>query len=185
MRELTRMSACAKKNGELKATGLYGLAVALVLSEREEIELMVANSRAVRHFAQAMMQRSKNDRLDAKILREFAARMPFRRWVRPSANTLALWAIARRLEVLTRQRTAGKKPSACRTGFASGAGGRAAGNCTQPARVGTSHAEAASRGIALRSAGPATAAALSAAMQYSWSGDRERDSVAERIGLAA
>ena len=69
---------------------------------------MVANPRAVRHFAQAMMQRSKNDRLDAGVLREFAARMPFQPWARPGENTLALWAIARRLEVLVKQRTAEK-----------------------------------------------------------------------------
>ena len=92
----------------MEATGLYGLDLALMLSAQAGVELMVANPRAVRHFAQAMMQRSKNDRLDAAVLREFAARMPFQRWERPAANTLALWAIARRLEVLTRQRTAGK-----------------------------------------------------------------------------
>jgi transposase len=92
----------------LEATGLYGLDVALALSAEEGIALMVANPRAVRHFAQAMMQRSKNDRLDAAVLREFAARMPFQPWARPGENTLALWAIARRLEVLIKQRTAEK-----------------------------------------------------------------------------
>lgn len=92
----------------LEATGLYGLDVALALSAQEEVELMVANPRAVRHFAQAMMQRSKNDQLDAVVLREFAARMPFRAWTRPTGNTLALWAIARRLEALTAQRAAEK-----------------------------------------------------------------------------
>src|SRR6267143_3963587 len=60
---------------------------------------MVANPRAVRHFAQAMMQRSKNDQLDAVVLLEFAERMPFTPWVRPAENTLALWAIARRLQL--------------------------------------------------------------------------------------
>ncbi len=92
----------------LEATGLYGLDLALALSAQEGIELMVANPRAVRHFAQAMMQRSKNDRLDAAVLREFAGRMPFQSWARPGENTLALWAIARRLEVLVKQRTAEK-----------------------------------------------------------------------------
>lgn len=92
----------------LEATGLYGLDVALALSAEKEIELMVANPRAVRHFAQAMMQRSKNDQLDAVVLREFAARMPFRAWARPTENTLALWAIARRLEAMTAQRAAEK-----------------------------------------------------------------------------
>jgi len=92
----------------LEATGMYGLDVALALSAEEGIELMVANPRAVRHFAQAMMQRSKNDQLDAVVLREFAARMPFRAWVRPPENQLELWAIARRLEALTAQRAAEK-----------------------------------------------------------------------------
>ena len=54
------------------------------------------------------MQRSKNDQLDALVQREFAARMPFQGWARPSGNTLALWAIARRLQVLVAQRTAEK-----------------------------------------------------------------------------
>lgn len=92
----------------MEATGLYGLDVALALSAQPEVELMVANPRAVRNFAKAMMQRSKSDQLDAVVLWEFAARMPFQAWVRPTANTLALWAIARRLEVLTVQRTAEK-----------------------------------------------------------------------------
>jgi transposase len=92
----------------LEATGMYGLDVALALSAQEGIELMVANPRAVRHFAQAMMQRSKNDQLDAVVLREFAARMPFRAWTRPTENQLELWAIARRLEALTAQRAAEK-----------------------------------------------------------------------------
>lgn len=92
----------------LEATGLYGLDLALALSAQQGIELMVANPRAVRHFAQAMMQRSKNDQLDAVVLREFAARMPFRQWARPTENTLALWAIARRLEALTAHRAAEK-----------------------------------------------------------------------------
>lgn len=74
----------------------------MFLSAQERVRVMVANPRAVRHFAQAMMQRSKNDSLDAVVLREFAARMPFTPWVRPEKNTLALWAMARRLEALTK-----------------------------------------------------------------------------------
>jgi len=92
----------------LEATGMYGLDVALALSAEEGMEVMVANPRAVRHFAQAMMQRSKNDQLDAVVLREFAVRMPFRAWTRPTENKLELWAIARRLEALTAQRAAEK-----------------------------------------------------------------------------
>jgi transposase len=92
----------------LEATGLYGLDLALELSAHPVVELMVANPRAVRHFAHAMMQRGKNDELDAVVLQEFAVRMPFTAWVRPTENTLELWAIARRLEALTALCTAEK-----------------------------------------------------------------------------
>jgi transposase len=92
----------------LEATGLYALDVALALSAQAEVELMVANPRAVRHFAQALMQRSKNDRLDAVVLLHFAERMPFTPWVRPQENGLALWAIARRLQALRATCTAEK-----------------------------------------------------------------------------
>lgn len=92
----------------LEATGVYGLDVALLLSAHQQLEVVVANPRAVRHFAQALMRRSKSDPLDALVLWEFAQRMPCRPWVRPEKNTLALWAIARRLEALTKQRTAEK-----------------------------------------------------------------------------
>jgi transposase len=84
------------------------LDVALFLSAQAGIELMVANPRAVRHFAKATMQRSKNDQLDAVMLREFAMRMEFTAWTRPDKSTLALWAIARRLEALTKQCAAEK-----------------------------------------------------------------------------
>ena len=87
----------------LEATGMYGLDVALLLSAAEKVEVMVANPRAVRDFAKAMMQRSKNDPLDAVVLREFATRMPFRAWQRPSQNRLALWSITRRIQALNEQ----------------------------------------------------------------------------------
>ena len=87
----------------LEATGMYGLDVALLLSAAAGVEVMIANPRAVRDFAKAMMQRSKNDPLDAVVLWEYATRMPFREWQRPSQNRLALWGITRRIQALTEQ----------------------------------------------------------------------------------
>ncbi len=91
----------------LESTGLYGLDLALALHQAG-LAIMVANPRAVRHFAQAMMQRSKNDQRDAAVLREFAARMPFLAWRPPSAAALKLVAVARRLEALTEMLAAEK-----------------------------------------------------------------------------
>ena len=84
----------------MESTGLYGLDLALCLHQAR-VAVMVANPRAVRHFATALMQRSKNDHLDAVVLRQFAARMPFVAWRPPSAAALKLVAVARRLEALT------------------------------------------------------------------------------------
>ena len=92
----------------LESTGLYGLDLALALSAQEGIEVMVANPRAVRHFATALMKRSKNDQIDAGVLEQFAARMPFQPWQRPSLATLALHALARRLRELVEIQTAEK-----------------------------------------------------------------------------
>jgi transposase len=92
----------------LESTGLYGLDLACALARTPGLAVMVANPRAVRHFASALMRRSKNDRLDAVVLREFAARMPFQPWSAPCATAFALCAIARRLEILTAQCTAEK-----------------------------------------------------------------------------
>lgn len=88
----------------LESTGLYGLDLALALHQAG-VAVMVANPRAARHFAQALLQRSKNDRLDAGVLREYAARMPFQPWRPPSAAALKLVAVARRLEALTEMMT--------------------------------------------------------------------------------
>ncbi len=91
----------------LEATGLYGLDLALHLAAAD-IPLLVANPRAVRHFARAMRQRSKTDLLDAAVLREYAARMPFQPWLPPSPEALKLVAVARRLQSLTQMITAEK-----------------------------------------------------------------------------
>jgi transposase len=92
----------------LESTGLYGLDLALALSGCEGIQLMVANPRAVRRFAEAMGNRSKNDRVDTALLEEFAARMPFEPWQPPGQAALELRAIARRIKALTVACTAEK-----------------------------------------------------------------------------
>ena len=85
----------------LESTGVYGLDLALALAAQAGIQVMVANPRAVRHFAQALMERNKTDRVDAGVLREFAAHLPFQPWQPPSRPALHLCALARRLEAIT------------------------------------------------------------------------------------
>ncbi len=68
----------------LESTGTYGLDLALALHRAKRVEVMVANPRAIAHFARASSQRSKTDQLDAETILEFATRMPVRRQVRPT-----------------------------------------------------------------------------------------------------
>jgi len=82
-----------------EATGRYGLDLALAL-HTARLLVIVANPRAVRHFAHALMKRSKNDPIDVQVLVEFAQRMPFQCWQRPAPAALHLQALARRLEAL-------------------------------------------------------------------------------------
>lgn len=92
----------------LESTGLYGLDVTLALSAQECVQVMVANPRAVRHFASALMRRSKTDPLDSEVLADFASRMPFRPWTAPSLAALQLHALARRIATLVQMQTAEK-----------------------------------------------------------------------------
>lgn len=85
----------------LESTGLYGLDAAIALHAQSGIEVMVANPHSVRHFGQAMMNRSKNDPIDALLLSEYARRMPFKAWQPPSAAGRQLCAITRAMHQLT------------------------------------------------------------------------------------
>lgn len=89
----------------LEATGVYHLDVAVALHDAGGFEVMVVNPKAARRFAEALMSRTKTDPVDAAVLAEFAERMPFVPWVRPSDEVLALRAFGRYLSGLTKQRT--------------------------------------------------------------------------------
>jgi len=95
----TEVRAC------MESTGLYGLDAALVLHSQSGIEIMVANPRSVRHFGCAMMQRSKTDPIDAKLLAEYARRMPFQPWQPPSLQGRQLCALSRAIHQLTEMNT--------------------------------------------------------------------------------
>ncbi len=92
---------CAQVRVCMESTGLYGLDAALALHQQPGIEIMVANPRSVRHFGCAMMQRSKTDPIDARLLAEYARRMPFQPWQPPSRKGRQLCALSRAIHQLT------------------------------------------------------------------------------------
>lgn len=89
----------------IEATGTYGLAVCLALMEAHH-EVMLIQPLAARRFAQACNTRAKTDRVDARVLLDFAERMPFTPWMPPSTSLRELRAIAARIQNLVELRTA-------------------------------------------------------------------------------
>lgn len=89
----------------VEATGRYSLDLALALQSAAGIEVMVANPKALRGFANAQMRRTKTDAVDAGVIADYACRMPFSSWEPPSDAVAELQAIARRIQALTVERS--------------------------------------------------------------------------------
>ena len=73
----------------LEASGNYSLDLALTLQAHRQVEISVVNPRRARRFAESLGERNKTDRVDARVLCEYAARMPWVPWQPPSRPALA------------------------------------------------------------------------------------------------
>jgi transposase len=91
----------------LEATGVYHFDLSIALHDAG-IKLMVINPKSSHNFAKALMKNSKTDAVDAETLAQYAERMDFVAWVRPSAEKISLRSIARRIGALTHQKAAAK-----------------------------------------------------------------------------
>jgi transposase len=67
----------------LEATGVYSMALSVALHDAA-IRVMVINPQASHNFAKVLGKHSKTDNVDADTLAQYAERMPFQQWVRPS-----------------------------------------------------------------------------------------------------
>jgi transposase len=84
----------------LEASGNYSLDLALFLHAQRQVEVSVINPRRTRKFAESLGERSKTDPVDARVLCQYAARMPWEPWQPPSSLALRLRAITRAIESL-------------------------------------------------------------------------------------
>lgn len=91
----------------VEATGVYYLDAAL-LAHALGAQVMVINPRTAHHFAKALNQRNKTDRLDAAMLLECLQRMPLQAWQPPSKAYLQLRSYGRFLVQLTEANTTHK-----------------------------------------------------------------------------
>jgi transposase len=91
----------------LEATGVYHFDLSIALHDAG-VALMVVNPKASHNFAKALMKNSKTDCVDAETLAQYAERMDFVAWIRPSSEKIAIRSFARRINALTKQKTAAK-----------------------------------------------------------------------------
>jgi len=56
----------------VESTGRYSLDLTLALQAAEDIQVMVANPKALRGFAKAQMRRTKTDAVDAEVIADYA-----------------------------------------------------------------------------------------------------------------
>jgi transposase len=82
VKQLTRQVAAAHIQVVLEATGNYWLAFAEYLHQAGLV-VSVLNPSQAKHFAQARLQRTKTDRVDAQMLREYGRVMQPAAWVPP------------------------------------------------------------------------------------------------------
>src|SRR5215831_21109903 len=94
LEETERVRVC------LEASGNYSLDLALFLHAQRQVEVSVINPRRARKFAESLGERSKTDPVDARVLCQYAARMPWEAWKPPSSTALRLRAITRAIESL-------------------------------------------------------------------------------------
>ena len=92
----------------LEATGSYYLDAAIALSSVANVEVMVVNPKAAKHFAVALMQRTKTDKVDAEMPAKYCERMDFIAWQPPGEALMALRAYSRRLATLTEAKAKAK-----------------------------------------------------------------------------
>lgn len=87
----------------IEATGVYSLPLALALHASSLIEVMVVNPKAIKHFANAILQRGKTDSMDSGTILEYLERMSFIPWVPPTEEVLEIQYISRRIVALNNE----------------------------------------------------------------------------------
>jgi transposase len=85
----------------MEATGIYFLDLACELTAAG-LAVMVVNPKAAHHFAEAILQRRKNDPVDAAMLREYGRRMDFVSWQPPRHELFGSRALTREAQALSK-----------------------------------------------------------------------------------
>lgn len=104
-KQLTRRTAAQHIHIIMEATGNYWMAFAQYLHQAG-CHVSVLNPSQAKHFAQARLQRSKTDRVDAALLREYGRLMQPEDWVPPPPICQPLQQYLNRRDDLIQMETA-------------------------------------------------------------------------------
>lgn len=106
---LAQRLAAAKRpvRAVMEATGIYFLDLARALVAAG-IEVMVVNPKASHHFAEALLERRKDDPVDAAVLREYGRRMAWTDWRPPEPTVFQLREIGRQIRAFGKDIAAAK-----------------------------------------------------------------------------
>lgn len=91
----------------LEATGAYHFDLSIALHDAG-LKLMVINPKVSHNFAKVLMKNSKTDAVDAQTLAQYAERMDFVAWTRPSNEKIALRSLSRCINGLTKAKAKAK-----------------------------------------------------------------------------
>jgi transposase len=91
----------------MEATGIYFLDLARTLAAAG-VAVMVVNPKASHHFAEALLERRKDDPVDAAVLREYGGRMPWTDWRPPDPTVFRLREIGRQVLAFRKDTVAAK-----------------------------------------------------------------------------
>jgi transposase len=105
VKRLTRDTAAEAIHGIMEATGNYWMAFAEYLYQAG-LHVSVLNPAQVKHFAQARLQRTKTDRTDAELLREYGRMMQPTDWQPPPSICQQLQQYLNRRDDLLQMQTA-------------------------------------------------------------------------------
>ena len=83
----------------LEATGQYGYCVALTLSQ-QGYRVSMVNPTRIKGFAASLMQRSKSDHIDARVIAQFCIALEPELWQPPAAEQQLLQELMRRLSAV-------------------------------------------------------------------------------------
>jgi transposase len=84
----------------MEATGVYSHGVASGLSRYEQFVVSVINPAQIKAFGRAMLVRTKTDRVDAKVIREFVRSQSPEAWTPPSPLRQRLYALVVQADAL-------------------------------------------------------------------------------------